>query len=236
MKRTIAILVLSATASLGLAGCVVAQPGAMTTDSREIADVEAVALKTSGDVIISVGATPSLTITAGANSLARLTSDVVDGVLVLDATPGPSLGLGDVRYELTVTRIQSIALDGSGDIEADFTGADDITIEISGSGDVEGTNVDAVRLSASIDGSGDIDIAGSTEEQSVSIDGSGEYDASELPTTTAMVDIAGSGSVHVRVTGSLSIDISGSGDVVYSGGASVTQDVSGVGSVREDND
>lgn len=234
MKRTIAVLALSAIASVSLAGCVFTQPGAMSTETREISDVEAVALETSGDVTITVGSTPSLTITAGENALDRLTSDVVDGVLVLGTTPGPGVGLGDVRYELTVTRIQSIALDGSGDIEADFTGADDVAIEISGSGDVEGTSVDAASVTVSIDGSGDIELTGSTKDQTVSIDGSGGYDASDLDSTTATVEIAGSGSVEVHVTGTLSIDISGSGDVAHSGGAEVTQDISGSGSVRED--
>ena len=234
MKRAIAILALSITAGLTLSGCVFARPGVPVTETREIEDVEAVVLKTSGDLVITLGSTPSLSITAGANAQERLTSEVVDGALVLGTTPGPGIGLGEVRYELTVTRIQSVSLDGSGDVEADVAGADDVVVEIAGSGDVEGVNLDASSVSASIDGSGDIEFTGATIEQTISIDGSGGYDASELTSTTAAVAIAGSGSVEVHATGTLAVEISGSGDVTYSGGATVTQDISGSGSVHQD--
>jgi len=234
MKRTIAILVLSAVSASTLAGCMFVQPGATVTEDRDIADVDSVVLETSGDVTITIGSTPSLSITAGANAQERLTSDVVDGVLVLGTTPGPGIGLGDIRYDLTVTRIQSVSIDGSGDITADFAGAEDIVIEISGSGDVDGDHVDTASVTSSIDGSGDIELKGDVRDQKISIDGSGGYDASDLTAATTTVEIAGSGSVDVRVTDTLAVDISGSGDVTHTGGASVTQDISGSGSVRED--
>lgn len=234
MKRTIAILALSTVAILSLSACVFAQSGPKVTETREISDVEAIALETSGDVTITLGSTPSLSITAGADVQKRLTSDVVDGVLVLGTTPGAVIGAGEIRYTLTVTRIQSVSIDGSGDVEADFAGSDDVVIEVAGSGEVDGVNVAAQTLSVSIDGSGGVELTGTVADQSIVIDGSGDYDGSDLESSTGTVDIGGSGSVDVRVTDTLAVDISGSGDVTHTGGATVTQEISGSGSVSED--
>jgi len=232
MKRLIVALVLPAVALATLSSCVLTPPGALVTETREISDVEAVVLEAAGDVIITLGTTPSLSITAGANAQKRLTAEVVDGVLVLGTTPGVDFGLGKVKYELTVTSIQSVTIDGAGDVEADFAGADEIVVTVDGSGDMVGVNVDAKSVVTSIDGAGNVEFSGTTLEQSVSIDGSGNYDASELAAKNVTVTISGAGKVDVQASDTLDVGISGAGDVTYSGAAAVTQTSTGVGSVR----
>jgi hypothetical protein len=235
-KRPVLAIALFATVTVALAGCVyIPVPmGPRVTEDRDIDDVTAVVLKTDGDVVVTLGDTPSLTITARAAAMGLLTSEVDDGVLTLNVN-GPHLGLGEVDYALTVQEISDIRIDGSGDVIVDFAGADDISVAIEGSGDIEGSNVDASTVTSSIEGSGDIALTGRADEHTLEIDGSGNFDGEEFETERARVSISGSGDVEVFVTGELDADISGSGEIRYTGSPKVTSDVSGSGSVVQDD-
>jgi hypothetical protein len=235
IARTVPALLLAGSMTVALAGCVhIPIGGPRVTEDRDIDDVTALVLKTGGDVVVTVGETPSLTITARQAVMDLLTSDVEDGVLTLSVN-GPHLGLGEVDYALTVPMISDVTIDGSGDIVADFSGADEVSVAISGSGDIEGTGLDATTVTTSIEGSGDIVLVGRAAEHSLEIDGSGDFDGQDFETKRAGVSISGSGDVEVFVTDTLDADISGSGQIRYSGGAEVSSDVSGSGSVVEDD-
>ncbi len=234
-KRPVLALLLAASLTAALAGCVyVPLSGPRVTEDRDIDEVTAIVLKTDGDVVVTVGDTPSLTITARQSVMDQLTSEVHDGVLTLSVT-GPHFGIGRVDYAVTVPMISDITIDGAGDVVADFTGARDIHVSISGSGDIEGSDIDASTVTSSIEGSGDIELTGRADDHSLEIDGSGNFDGSDFVTENAGVSISGSGDVEVNVTGRLRAEISGSGEIRYTGGADVDSDVSGSGSVVEDD-
>ena len=240
MTKRIVIPVLAATVlGISLAGCVpIYHPnatGPRVTDDRDIDNVEAVEVRTDGDLTVTLGDTPSLTIKAPQYVIDRLTSDVIDGVLVL-SVKGPQLGfgLGDIDYELTVPRLSDVSVEGSSDVTADFSGADDVTISIDGSGDVDGRNIDAETVTTSVDGSGDIDLEGSTDTQTIDIDGSADFGGDDLISRSTTIDLSGSGDLEVHATETLDVDLSGSGEVRYRGGAKVTSDISGSGTVVAD--
>jgi len=234
-KRPIFAIALAASVSLALSGCVyVPMSGPRVTEERDIDDVTALVLKTDGDVVITLGDTPSLTITAHPSVMNLLTSDVDDGVLTLDAR-GMHMGVGDVDYALTVTSMSDVAIEGAGDIDVDFSGADDVTVSIEGSGDIQGTGIDAATVESSIEGSGDIELTGRADRHTLRIDGSGNFDGQEFVTERADVSISGSGDVEVNVTDQLRAEISGSGEIRYTGGAQVSSEVSGSGSVLQDD-
>jgi hypothetical protein len=209
------ILVLAVAAALTatvLTGCM-RVAGPTTSETREISDVTAVVLDTSGDVEITEGE-PSLTIHAPANVLDRLTSEVRGGVLELGRRGGPMPFGGDIRYELTVPSLASIEINGSGDVTSTVVGE---------------------ALAIAISGSGDVTVSGRADSLDVEIDGSGEVDADDLEVADATVEISGSGDAELHVTGTLRVDISGSGSVTHRGGAQVDADISGSGSVEVDD-
>jgi hypothetical protein len=235
--RIIAPVLLSSALVVALAGCVpvwgmTGAQGPRVTDERDIDLADSVVLETSGDLVVTVGDEPALTITAPEGMLDRLTSEVVDGTLVL-GMKGPGWGswLGDVTYELTVPTLSDVQVEGSGDVEADFTGAETVRVAIEGSGDVTGTGIDATDVEATIDGSGEIDLAGTTETQRLEIAGSGSIDTDQLESRDAVVEIGGTGDVDVYVTETLDAEISGTGELRHRGGATVTSDVSGLGDI-----
>ena len=235
IKRPVLALLLAASVTAALAGCVyVPISGPRVTEDRDVDDFTAIVLKTDGDVVVTLGDTPALTITARPAAMGLLTSEVQGDVLVLSVN-GPHLGLGEVDYAITVPMVSDITIDGSGDVVTDFTGADDIHVAIAGSGDIEGTGVDAATVVSSIEGSGDIELTGRADDHTLEIDGSGNFDGQDFVTENAAVSISGSGDVEVNVTGKLRAEISGSGEIRYTGGAEVDSDISGSGSVVEDD-
>ncbi|MEO8262229.1 MAG: head GIN domain-containing protein [Pseudolysinimonas sp.] len=236
-KRILLPLVLSSVAVVALAGCapVYGFSGARVSDDRDIESVDSVEVRTDGDLSVTVGDTPSLRISAPQGIIDRLTSDVVDGVLVL-GVQGPTFGFdfGRITYELTVPELSSLSIEGSSDVTADFTGADVVLISIDGSGDVDGSGIDAQSVTTEVSGSGDIELTGRTDEQVVDISGSADFGGEDLISRTTRVSLSGSGDIEVHATETLDAEISGSGEVRYRGGAAVTSEVSGSGSVRED--
>lgn len=222
------------TLTLLLAGCgALADTGPRTTQERDVEDFTAVALETSGDVVIELGDTPALTITAGERVLDRLTSDVRDGVLVL-GSDRPGWGSdGRVDYHVVVTDLEAVHVRGSGDVDAEAATSDGLEVVVEGSGDVEVADVDVDALQVRIEGSGDVELAGRAARQAVSVAGSGNYRGSGLTSEDATVSIEGSGDVEVDVTGSLGVTVQGSGVVTHTGGAEVEQDVQGSGGVQE---
>ncbi len=215
IARTLALVTAGLLGAAALTGCVRLGPmGSETAAPPGLDDVTAVVLDTSGDLVVTEGE-PALTIHAPEGILERLTADVHDGVLELGRRGGPLFGGGgEIRYELSLPRLDSIEVNGSGDVEAPVSGGA-LRIEISGSGDVE--------------------VTGTADSLDIEISGSGEVEAGELVVRDASVEISGSGDADLDVTGTLVVDISGSGTVTHRGGAEVTAEVSGSGSVEQDD-
>ncbi|MFH8252784.1 head GIN domain-containing protein [Microbacterium sp. B2969] len=232
MRTIHSLAVLGAAASvLVLSGCVpFIASGPMTSQDREVDAVTTVVLDSSGDLSISEGE-PKLVVHAPEDALEHLTSDVEGDTLVLGVKPGFDLGLGKVRYELTLPALQAVELNGSGDVESTVSASGTVRLTVEGSGDVTWTGLDAERVEVGLSGSGDLELRGSATELEIQLDGSGSVDAEHLDTQNAVVAIGGSGDADVTASGSLSVDISGSGRVTYSGDPELDSNVSGSGEV-----
>jgi hypothetical protein len=230
MRRTPLFLV----PVLLLLGCVPygdADPGADTTQDRAISAVSAVELRTSGDLTLTTGATPSLRITAGRNVIDHLTSDVGGDRLTLD-TDGTPLNLGRVRYELVLPAARHLEVAGSGNARAAAPSALD-TLVLNGSGDLRIEGLGTEDLDVDLSGSGGVAVDGRATRQQVQLDGSGQYEARDLDSTDARVTVSGSGSADVQVSGHLEAVVQGSGGITHGGGATVDARVVGSGTIEE---
>ncbi|MET0865672.1 MAG: head GIN domain-containing protein [Nakamurella sp.] len=205
--------------------------GAQTTEDRPIAGVTAVRLLTSGDLAITVGQTQTLTVTAGANQQVGLTSQVIDGTLILDNKANNANGSG-ISYALTVPPLTNLDISGSGSATGVGILTGDAQLRASGSGGAAVTGVNLSSVVVDLTGSGDVQLAGEAATSKVTVTGSGNYNGSALVTDHTEVDVDGSGDASVNVTGRLAATVSGSGGVTYSGNpAEISKDVSGSGEV-----
>jgi hypothetical protein len=230
-RRTLLLSAAALTVLVATTGCSLLA-GPATTQERAVASVTGVRLETSGTLSITPGDTPALTVTAGSAVVGQLTSDVVDGVLVLGLTDRGS-SLGDVRYALTLPRLDSLVVTGSGRAVVESVPSDSLSITVDGSGDVEVSGLAVDELDIELTGSGTVEAEGHSTVQAVRLEGSGDYAAISLDTRRATVTVSGSGNADVRVTGSLTAIVEGSGDIRHRGGAEVTSSVEGSGEVIE---
>ena len=227
-------VLLTATA---LSGCTIVNdglldidPGDRVTETREITDVSAVVLGTSGSLRVSVGE-PSLTITAGEAVLDRLTTEVDGDTLKIDL-PGVWTGnLGRIEYDLVLPALDTVSISGSGEVTGELAPDGSLAIDITGSGDIRLDPVDVSDVAVTIAGSGSVALEGTTTTLAVSIPGSGSFTGLDLLADTAVVNISGSGEAEVNVEESLDASISGSGEISYLGDPSVISNVTGSGDV-----
>ncbi len=229
------VLLVPALAGLAalLAGCgVLGDAGPQTTTQRTIQGVTAVELHTSGDLTITVGESQGLTITAGANQLDYLTTEVDNGTLMLDSKSNMPSG-GPISYALVVPSINSLVVSGSGNATGDGVAKGDFQVTVSGSGNANLTGLDVPSVAVDMSGSGNLTLAGRADAQQVDVHGSGDYDGKGLTSADAGVQVSGSGSAGVNVSARLTASISGSGDINYSGSPSqVEKSVTGSGSIN----
>lgn len=229
-----------------LAACASLDPRPRATEQWEIEDVAVIELATPGSLDITLGSTPSLTVTAGEQIIDRLTADVDSGVLRLGAKSAPLdysgeavsslrvLGSGDARVDLTGTADPDIVVKGSGSVDASGVDAESATLTVDGSGEITIDDAKAEQLTVSIDGPGTVRVTGDVVRQQVELRGPGEYAASALESVDARISVRGSGEASVAVSGSLDALIDGSGEISYSGDAQVTKDISGSGELLRD--
>jgi hypothetical protein len=93
----------------------------------------------------------------------------------------------------------------------------------SGSGNAVGDGLKSERLALHIAGSSNTRLSGTAGELEVVLVGSGNFDLERLAAKDARVEIQGSGSIAVDVSGTLRARIMGSGNVSYGGGARVLE-------------
>jgi hypothetical protein len=104
---------------------------------------------------------------------------------------------------------------------------------VSGAANVDAEGISTGELAIAISGTGNVKMSGEADSQQLDISGSGKYQAEDLESKEARIDIGGSGSAIVNVSDELDADVSGSGSVEYIGDPAVNRDVSGVGRVSK---
>ena len=189
---------------------VVTGSGRIVRQNRAIGDFRAVELTGFSDVVIQLGARPSLVIEADDNLLPYFTSDVRRGVLRLD-TRGSLRTRRTPRIFITVPNLESATSTGSGNVTV--------------------SGVNNQRLTLVTRGSGNVKATGRTGQLVATVQGSGNADVRGLSAASARVAVHGSGNAWVATSGAVSASSFGSGNVFVLGRPSSLQ-VSEAGSGR----
>jgi len=206
--------------------------GDVVTEERPVGDFGHVSLTGVGKVIITQGASESLTVRADGNVLPYIRTEVTNGTLVLGLTEeaqGKSFDPTELTFDLRVREIDRLDLSGAGSIETSSLDTDRLQVNLSGAGQIVVGSLRAEELVARLSGVGSLEIAGKVASQDADISGLGTYRAAGLESERAVVEVSGAGDATVWATESLKVRISGAGSVEYYGNPSITQDLSLVG-------
>jgi hypothetical protein len=177
-------------------GDVVVGKGPARTEERKTGSYSGLVFEAPVDMVYTVGATPSMKITAPGNIIPLVTTEVKGRNLVI--------GLK-----------KSVTMDSSIRIEA--VGPSIESVELSGSGSLKLSGETGKKLAVSVSGSGSITVSGQVDKAALDISGSGEVDAGKLRTQDLEVEVAGSGTVVAHAARSAKVEVSGAGDVTISG-------------------
>ena len=208
--------------------------GPNVVEILDINEFDGLSLQISANVFITQGPVFEVRAEGQANIIRELELDVRDGFweIEFDRCVRNS---NDLRIYITMPVITELQISGSGDIfgENIFV-TDDIFLRISGSGNMDlGLDSDDVNLT--ISGSGNMRLEGTADDLSIQIAGSGDVFAFDLASSSANINIRGSGDAEVAVESTLDVRISGSGDVFYKGNPIIDSSISGSGRVIDAN-
>jgi hypothetical protein len=200
--------------TLGLTACAQPDAGPPTTQDRGVDAFHSIDLRGSAELDVLVGTRQSLVIEAPAATLARVTTSVVNGMLVIETETGgiwkPSLG--KVKLRVTLPTLHSLALNGTGRIS------------------VAGLAGGATAMVLS--GTGALEASGTLDTLTLRVNGTGNADLTHLTAVDATVAVNGAGNVEVKVTGRLSARINGVGSISYIGEpAQLSTEINGVGHI-----
>lgn len=197
--------------SMGILGSGVEGSGVTASEEREVAEFTQVQLTGSFEVAVEVGPDGRVRVEADDNIVPLITTTVVGSTLKITARQGFS-SEQPVKVQVAVPRL--------------------LGVEQSGSGSMEARGIDGERFVVKLQGSGAIRLAGRADALVANIEGSGALAAADLVTTTATVDLAGSGTAEVHASERLVVDIAGSGSVRYTGDPKdITRNIHGSGTI-----
>ena len=194
--------------------------GNMVTQTRNVANYDAVSLTGSMDVILIKGREGSLKIEAEENLQQHIETEVSGGRLKISVEKGYSISPSrnhEIIITVPFTDIEAVSLTGSGDIRSgDMVNADKFSISVTGSGNVR-LPLQAKNTRASITGSGDIQLQGKSIDFDCKVTGSGDISAFDFKSQHVSAMVTGSGDIQVYASESLKASTPGSGDIEYRG-------------------
>jgi hypothetical protein len=210
--------------------------GTVVTEPREVSGFSTIDLQGVGVLRITQGTVETLTVRTDDNILPLITTEVRDGTLriAIDTTEHRhGIDPTDLTYDVSVTSLQALSVAGAARVETGPLATEDLRFDVDGAARISVDGLQAQNLHVASAGGSVFVFTGVVDTQEVIIDGTADYQARQLTSRSATVEIDGAGHVVVRVSESLDAEIDGSGVVEYIGQPAVVQHVNGVGTVHQ---
>jgi len=195
-------------------------------------DINRLVVSHSFEVNVTVGETPSLTLTLDDNLEAGLDVGMDGDTLRIGLKPRTTVTNATLQADLTVDSLE--AIEGSGAVgihlSSTLTGSS-LDLRLSGASTIDG-QVDSETMDGEISGASDVTLSG--RAGTVVIDASGASDLSllELEVAELKISLSGASSAEVKVKDSIEASLSGASSLGYRGDPDVTTlDVSGSSSI-----
>jgi hypothetical protein len=190
---------------------------AQTSQSRSVGAFRAIELAGTLEVEVAIGRPVSVEVSGEADLVDKVTTQVKDGVLVLDTK--------EIRRHNR----------RSSHLRAVITAPDLSALSISGTGEMKITGIASDKFAIDLSGTGAVTASGSVGALRVDVAGTGEVAGRQLAAKDLAVDISGTGSARLHATRSVEARITGTGSLHVDGHpASVKKQVSGLGSIKID--
>lgn len=212
--------------------------GNVKTETRDPGVFEALSIEYPGaKIIIQQGEKEAVQIEADDNLLPQLSTEVITNRLTIKnmetdwkASVNPSK---PVKIILTARDLNEIVLSAPvGDVEVNGLRAGTLKLVLSGGAQIKLNGIQVDLLDSVLSGAGDIQASGTADEIKLILSGLGSFNADDLESKKATIELSGMGDATVRVEKELAATITGAGSIKYFGNPHVEQNVNGAGSVK----
>lgn len=212
--------------------------GNILSETREPGAFEAISIEYPGaEIIVQQGDKETVEIEADDNLLPQLSTEVLSGTLTIKSTEtdwktmvNPSQPM---KINITVRDLNTIVLSAPvGNLEVNDLRAGTLNLVVSGGAQVRLNGIQVDLLDSVLSGAGDIQASGTAEEVKLILSGLGDFNAADLQSKKADIELSGMGGATVRVEEELAATITGAGSIQYFGHPHVEQSVNGAGSVK----
>jgi hypothetical protein len=138
-----------------------------------------------------------------------------------------------VKISITVKELNELILSAPvGDMEVNGLQADSLRLVLSGGAQIKLNDIQVDLLDSVLSGAGNIQANGTAEEIKLILSGLGNFNAVDLKSNQATIELSGMGNATVQVEKELIATISGAGSIEYLGNPHIEQNVTGAGSVK----
>lgn len=212
--------------------------GNVQTETRDTGAFKAISVEYPGaGIIVQQGDKETVEIEADDNLLPQLSTEVLSGTLTIknletdwNVRVNPSR---PVKITITVRDLNEIVLSAPvGSLEGNDLQADTLKLVVSGGAQVRLNGIQVDLLDSVLSGAGDIQAGGTANEIKLILSGFGNFNAADLKSNKATLELSGMGDATVRVEEELAAAITGAGSIKYFGNPRVEQTVTGAGSVK----
>ena len=149
---------------------------------------------------------------------------------VLDAFT-TSLTRPQIKYTLMVNRLFSLDIRAMAYVTAERLQTDRLAVKFNGPGLIEIGSLVAEKLALELVGTGRAELAGFVDKQEIVLRGLGQYEAANLESRVAKIELLGPGVATLWATKQLDVSVRGPGSVSYYGAPEVRQRISPMGNL-----
>ena len=212
--------------------------GNVQTQTRDTVPFEAISIEYPGaEIILQPGDKEKVEITADDNLLPQLAAEVNSGRLTIKsletdwkASVNPSK---PVKITITYKDLSEIALSAPvGDLQVNNLHTSTLKLVLSGGAQIRLNGIQVDLLNSELSGAGDIQTSGTADQIKLILSGLGNFNARDLKSNQATIELSGMGNATVQVEQELTATITGAGSITYFGNPHLVQNVKGAGSIK----
>ncbi|WP_183906807.1 head GIN domain-containing protein [Rufibacter immobilis] len=210
--------------------------GSIKKEVRNVVAFKGVDMRIAGNVVITEGKAPEVSLESYSNLLKEIKTEVVNQTLVIRSESCLEYSNEEATVYITMPDIEHVELKSSGHVRVQAVpSSQKLRVGLSGSGTIHYLGSIA-RINLLHSGSGQITLEGFANHLETTLSGSGKIEGYFMNADTAKVLSSGSGIQQIWVNGTFDATVTGSGNIYYRGNpASISTYVTGSGKVVNGN-
>jgi Putative auto-transporter adhesin, head GIN domain len=186
----------------------------LASQARSVSAFHAIAIETTADVDVTIGATTKVEVSGPSDELGKLETTVdKHGSLHIKGPKGSKGTTPTYKVTITMPVLDAVAVEGISNVHV--------------------AKLTANRIAVAVDGAATLDITGSVESLALAVSGAAQLKLANLKTHETALQVSGLASGSLYVDHSLAVSLSGTATIDLYGKPQVSKSVSGTLELRE---